>query len=180
MNRGLVDFLYQQVISGRTNLFVTEMACGSGFSAHLISQYPEVKLSVAADLNLEDYKQASLPQFGASFAMMDIYKPAVRLFSMDLVWNSSSIEELDDPPKAIRSMASVLKPDGWIFVGVPNRHHIAGLLNLLPNKATKTWLGRNYSVQELRTLVSSEGFTIKKIHSYLFGIFIGALAVKAH
>lgn len=179
MNRGLVEFLHKRVLTNRSNLRVAEVACGSGYAAHLISHLPEVSLSVAADINLEDYHQANMKNYGASFVLMDIFRPAAKWESMDLVWNSSSIEELDRPKEAIKSMALLAKPSGLIFVGVPNRYGIASLPGLVPSQSTRAWLGRTYNRAELRRLIEESGLVVKEMTSYFFGVFIGVLAQKS-
>jgi len=178
MNRGLVEFLRQHVFVGERGLRVAEVACGSGFASHLIAQQPEVSLSIAADLNLEDHRQAHIVDFQAAFVLMDIFHPAALAGSMDLVWNSSSIEEIDRPEEAIRAMAWLAKPGGWVFVGVPNRRGLAGFLRRMGNARTRVWLGRVYSHAELGQLLEIAGLTVEHRATYLFGIFIGALARK--
>lgn len=178
MNRGLVDFLVHSVLVGRQNLRLAEVACGSGFAAHLLAARPEVALSLAADLNLEDYLQAKIPGFAASFLLNDLFAPALQANSLDLVWNSSSIEEIDRPQQAVAHMAALAKPGGLVFVGVPSRYGIAGLLRLLPSARTRAWLGRVYSRAELRALLAGAGLQPVRETSYLLGTFIGLLAQK--
>ncbi len=178
MNKGLVDFLVQAVLAGRSRMRLAEVACGSGFAAHLLAQRPEVGLSIAADLNLEDYTQANIPGFAASFLLTDLFHPALQPGSLDLVWNSSSIEEIDNPQAAVTSMAALAKPGGFVFVGVPSRGGLAGLLRLLPSARTRAWLGRVYSRAELRGLLAGAGLQPVRETAYLFGTFIGLLAQK--
>ena len=178
MNRGLVRFLSRHALAGRSGLRLAEVACGSGVAAHLLAECPEVALSIAADLNLEDYNQANIPNFRASFLLTDLFHPALQTGSLDLVWNSSSIEELDKPQEAVRSMAALAKPGGLVFVGVPSRGGLAGLLRLLPSPRTRAWLGRVYSRAELRALLEDAGLQPLRETSYLLGVFIGLLARK--
>jgi SAM-dependent methyltransferase len=178
MNRSLVGFLARHALAGRSGLRLAEVACGSGFAAHLLAERPEVALSIAADLNLEDYQQAAIPDFKASFLLTDLFRPSLLANSLDLVWNSSSIEEIDRPEVAVGCMASLAKPGGFVFVGVPSRRGPAGLLRLLPSARTHAWLGRVYSRAQLRTLLEGAGLRVVNETSYLFGTFIGALAQK--
>lgn len=178
MNRGLVRFLIREVLTGRRDLRLAEVACGSGFAAHLLATQPEVGLSIAADINLEDYSQANIHDFKASFLLTDLFNPAVQPDSLDLVWNSSSIEEIERPEEAIASMVHLAKPGGFVFVGVPSRNGIAGLLRLLPSPGTRQWLGRVYSRSELSSLLESAGLQPESQLTYLFGTFIGLLARK--
>lgn len=176
MNRGLLAFFRRRVFAGRNRLRVAELACGSGYASHLIAQRPEVDLSIAADLNLEDYRQAALPQFRAAFVLMDLFKPALAPASMDLVWNSSSIEEIDRPLEAVHSMAHLVRRGGWVFVGVPWRYGPAGWLRLLSGSRSRAWLGRLYRRAELRDLMEQAGLEVEHETRYLIGTFIGVLA----
>jgi SAM-dependent methyltransferase len=178
MNRQLVGFLRKQAIEGRGPVRIAEVACGSGYAAHLLASLPEVTLSIAADLNLEDFLQAKIENYRACFVRSDLFMPSLTKGSLDLVWNSSSVEELDDPVGAVKAMAWVTKPRGFVFVGVPHSLGAAGLLGILPGRKTREWLGRVYSRKDLRDLVSSAGLTVRQETSYLFGTFIGVLAQK--
>lgn len=179
MNRELVSFFQREVFAGRTGLRIAEVACGSGFAAHLLAQQNEVSLSIAADLNQEDFRQANIPDYQATFVLMDLFRPAAKAGSMDLVWNSSSVEELDHPEKAVQAMAWLAKIGGLVFVGVPSKTGLAGWLRLLPSRRTRSWLGRVYSRSDLRQLLVTAGLTVRKETSYLFGTFIGVLAQKS-
>ncbi|UYN89144.1 MAG: methyltransferase domain-containing protein [Anaerolineales bacterium] len=178
MNRSLINFLVQGALAGRRGLRLAEVACGSGFAAHLLATRPEVSLSIAADLNLDDYTQANISGYAASFLLTDLFAPALQANSLDLVWNSSSIEEIDRPQQAVACMAALAKHGGLVFVGVPSRQGIAGLLRLLPSARTRAWLGRVYSRAELRGLLAGAGLHPVRETSYLFGTFIGLLAQK--
>ena len=178
MNRGLVKFFRGTVFAGQQGLRVAEVACGSGYAAHLMALEPSVALSLAADLNLDDYRQAKIKDYRAFFVLMDLFYPALYPGSMDLVWNSSSIEEISQPERALKAMARLVKSGGRIFVGVPNSCGLAGLMHLIPSRNARAWLGKTYNRAGLRRLVESVGLQLERETSYLFGIFIGALAQK--
>jgi SAM-dependent methyltransferase len=179
MNHQLVNFLNRNALQGHTEVRVAEMACGSGFAAHLLAQEKNVILSLAADLNLDDYRQASIQNYQGVFALIDLYWPALAPGSFDLVWNSSSIEELPDPEKAVRTMAWLVKPGGRIFVGVPFKHGPVGLLGRVLGRQARRWLGRIYSRNDLRHLLESAELEIEAELVYLGGVFIGMLAIKS-
>jgi len=178
MNQQLVSFFQREVFAGRKNLHIAEVACGSGYAAHLLAQQREVALSLAADINLEDHLQADILDYRATFVLMDLFHPAARPGSMDLVWNSSSVEELERPNEAIEAMAWMAKAGGLVFVGVPNKAGPAGWLRILPSRRTRAWLGRVYDRSELRQLLTSAGLEVKQEINYLFGTFVGVLAQK--
>ncbi len=178
MNKQLSKFLEEQVIKDSRGMRTAEVACGSGFSAHLLAQRMGVSLSIAGDLNLEDYLDAKIKDFKACFVRMDIYRPPIQPDSLDLVWNSSSLEELTNATEALQAMRRIAKPGGFIFVGVPNLSGLPGLLRLIPDEAVHTWIGNPYSRSELRQLINSAGLKIEKEITYLLGTFIGVLARK--
>ena len=78
-------------------------------AAILRASEPNVALGVAADLNLEDHLQADVPDYAASFVLMDIFHPELAPASMDLVWNRSSLEE-DPPPRTSCGSHGVARP----------------------------------------------------------------------
>lgn len=178
MNYVLLEFLEKHVIGQRTDLRIAELACGSGFSAHLLAQQPGVSLSLAGDINLDDYREAAISDYLATFVLMDMLRPPMAAETFDLVWNSSSVEEFDDPMAAVQAMARLAKPGGYVFVGVPNRYGLPGLLHIIPSCRLHAWLGRVYSRKQLGSLLASAGLRIERQTSYLFGIFIGMLAQK--
>lgn len=179
MNRRLVTFFRRTVFDGQKDIRVAEVACGSGYAAHLLAHEENVALSIAADLNLDDYRQADVAGYRAAFVLMDMFKPALKANSVDLVWNSSSIEEIDHPEEAVAAMAWLAKPGGRVFVGVPNKYGPAGWLRLLPNRRTRAWLGRVYNKAELKRLLGTAGLVVEAEMTYLGGVFIGMLGRKS-
>jgi len=75
-------------------------------------------------------------------------------------------------------MTALVKPGGMVFVGVPSRHGVAGLLRLIPSARTRAWLGRVYTRSELRDLMQGAGLHPVQETAYLFGTFVGLLACK--
>jgi ubiquinone/menaquinone biosynthesis C-methylase UbiE len=178
MNTGLVKFFSKNVFEGRTGLDVAEVACGSGAASHMIAGHPGIRISLAGDINMLDFQQARLKDFNAKFVLMDLFKPPLQPGSMDLVWNSSSVEEFDQPSAAVKGMAQLAKKGGYVFVGVPFKYGPAGWLGWIPNKKVRAWLGRNYSRKQLRALLEECGLIVEKELTYLGTTFIGALGRK--
>ena len=77
-------------------------------------------------------------------------------------------------------MAAMAKPGGLVFVGVPYKYGLAGLLGLFARGESKEWLGRNYSWAQLSALMRSAGLEPAGRKRYMLGIFIGILARKPH
>ena len=87
-------------------------------AAILRASEPNVALGVAADLNLEDHLQADVPDYAASFVLMDIFHPELAPASMDLVWNRSSLEEIPTPNELWQPWRGSPRPGGHVFVGL--------------------------------------------------------------
>ncbi len=180
MNRELVNFFNKQVLSGRVSLRVTEVACGSGYASHLLAHETSVTLSLASDISLEDHRQAKIVGYKATFILMDMFHPSLVPGSMDFVWNSSSIEELERPDEAVAAMARLAKPGGLVFVGVPYKYGLAGLLRLFSGRGAQTWLGRIYDPKELRALLEGAQLIVEGQIFYFGGVFIGMLGRKSN
>jgi SAM-dependent methyltransferase len=48
--------------------------------------------------------------------------------SFDFVVSIHSLEHVGDPHRALAEVKRVLRPGGWFYVGVPNRHRLVGYL----------------------------------------------------
>ena len=48
--------------------------------------------------------------------------------SFDFVVSIHSLEHVGDPHQALAEITRVLRPGGWFYVGVPNRHRLVGYL----------------------------------------------------
>ena len=179
MNQGLIQFFQRTVFDEDRTYRVAEVACGSGYGAHLLAAHPRVELSVAADISLEDFLEAGIRDYQAAFVLMDIFSPALQPATMDLVWNSSSLEELDQPDVALAAMVRLTRPGGRVFVGVPNKRGPAGWLRTVSGSRTRAWLGRVYGRSKLRNLFSIAGLEVEAETVYLGGTFIGVLGKKS-
>ena len=178
MNRQLVSFFKKRVLTGKSSFRVAEVACGSGYASHLLAQESSVSMSLASDVSLQDHRQAKIEGYAAAFILMDLFKPSLIPASMDLVWNSSSIEEIERPDDAIVAMVWLAKPGGLVFVGVPYKYGPAGLLHLFSGHREKTWLGRTYDRKGLQTLMKAANLKIEDQIFYFGGVFIGILGRK--
>ncbi len=180
VNRRLVNFL-ERFLAGPTSgsgLAVLEAACGSGYGAHLLAGKERIRLSVGMDNDLRLFKSGGIKASSARLVIGDIYHPPFSPGSFDLVWNSSSVEEVADPAAAIRSMAALAKSGGYVYVGVPNILGPMGLCHLLPHSGWRKWLGKPYRGAQLDILLTACGLTVEAGVTYLAGCLIGRLARK--
>jgi len=178
VNRQIVDFLRKKVLQNRQDALIMEAACGGGYAVHLLSSDPSVALGVALDNNLKLFDLIKPKNFQGRLVVADIYSMPFFNERFDLLWNSSSIEELPDPEGAIAAMTSLVKPGGYVFVGVPHRYSLLAFYYLLPLRKLREWVGRPYSGKEIARMFSCNSLQIIDALYYGFGLFVGVLGRK--
>ena len=178
MNRRLLGFFDEHVLRGGSDLYTAELACGSGYGTHLLASNQSVRLGVAADINTDLLTQHSPGEYAADFVVSDIFYPSFAPESFDLVWNSSSLEHFENPEEALRQMASLTKPNGHVFVGVPYLAGPLGLYFLTPRRSWREWLGRPYSLSALKGLFRKCDLQVEQQLVYSCRFFIGVLGRK--
>jgi len=178
LNQRLIAFLRREALAGKSGAVVGELACGSGYGAHLLAQLPEVGRSVAMDISRELHDQAKFTEFSAEFVLGDLYNPPFEPETFDLTWNSSAIEHFPDPAGAIRKMAELTRPGGFVFVGIPYFYGPLASYHVAPTEAMREWLGRPYTDAELGGMMRNcELAPVGRI-VYFFRFFLGLLARK--
>lgn len=101
---------------------VLDSPCGDGFYTNLFAQHMRGGTLVAADLSpayLDLARKAvtdAPPALRAEFVKADAYNLPFDGASFDLVWCAQSMISLDDPSRAVREMARVVKPGGRVAV----------------------------------------------------------------
>ncbi len=178
LNQNLIQFLSEKALKDSPGLDVAELACGSGYGAHLLADNPFVRRSIALDICLDLFDEKLGEVFGASYVTGDIFHLPFGPDTFDLVWNSSAVEHFKNPRKAIESMAQVTKPGGYVFVGVPYVYGPLALYYLAPTQKSRDWLGKPYSLEELKEMMSQAGLVYQDHIYYFFNFFIGILSVK--
>lgn len=178
INQELIHFFADHVLVGKDSLSVVEVACGSGFGSHLLGQRVEVKLSVASDIDMTLFNQSAMTDFNAKLVVSDIFQPSFQRNSFDLVWNSSSLEEIERPQEVLLSMAHLVKPGGYVYVGVPYLYGPLALYHVTPVPKWREWLGRPFTFDKLEAmLVACELIPVKRL-TYFARFFAGVLAQK--
>jgi SAM-dependent methyltransferase len=178
LNRNLVGFFAEKAFRGKRRLDVAELACGSGYGAHLLAAHPRVRRSIALDINRDLFDDRLKKDFNADYVGGDIFRLPFATDSFDLVWNSSAVEHFEKTGDAIAAMASVTKPGGYVFVGVPYRHGPLFVYHLAPTAQSREWLGKPYSLKELTALMAGAGLGCQDHIVYFFKFFVGVLARK--
>ncbi|MBT9589180.1 methyltransferase domain-containing protein [bacterium] len=103
---------------------VLEVGCGVGFiSRPLVQRFP--------DLTVNDISGKLTSQVSSSLGCHELSGDCCDLVPQgifDLVVSSEAIEHSRDPYLALRGMAGMLKPGGWMIVTTPNKLYYPLLL----------------------------------------------------
>jgi len=99
--------------------------------------------------------------------------------SFDLVYNSSTIEHLDDTERAFFEMVRVCKPGGVVFTGIPYKFGPLFPSLLFPERgAVREWVGRFISRSEILSWAAMYKVTLVGERTYYFGMFKGYVFKK--
>lgn len=129
--------------------------CGDGFYTNLFAHHLRAGTLVAADLSpayLDRARQSVRdvpPELELAFVEADAYHLPFVDGEFDFVWCAQSMISLDDPQRAMREMARVLKPGGRVAVLETDEYHHVLLpwpvdLELAIQKALRTVCERKY------------------------------------
>jgi ubiquinone/menaquinone biosynthesis C-methylase UbiE len=108
---------------------VLDCPCGDGFYSKLFSRHMRGGTLVAADLSpayLDHAKRtvgAVSGELAREFVKADAYRLPFEDAYFDLVWCAQSMISLNDPLRALREMARVLKPGGRLAVLETDAYH---------------------------------------------------------
>ena len=108
---------------------VLDSPCGDGFYANLFARHMRSGTLVAADLSTECLDQARnavrplSPSLAVEFHRADAYRLPFDDCSFDLVWCAQSFITLDDPVKALRELARVVRRGGQVAVLETDEYH---------------------------------------------------------
>ncbi|MBI3582435.1 MAG: class I SAM-dependent methyltransferase [Nitrospinae bacterium] len=117
----LLDLLERAGVKSIKGFKILDAGCGFGVVDCLLTM-------MGGDLTLLDYDMGyinkSIEPFhdlakSAKFIKGDILKMPFKGEKFDLVWNGGVVEHFEKPSEAIKKMALLTKPDGYVFVSVP-------------------------------------------------------------
>jgi SAM-dependent methyltransferase len=120
--------------------------CGTGQQVPEYSSYPRAK-TLAVDLSRASlayakYKADGLGLRDVEFAQADILKLGLPPASYDLVVSTGVLHHLEDPEAGWRRLISLLKPDGFMLIGLyseaARRHIVAARDYIAANKYRST------------------------------------------
>jgi ubiquinone/menaquinone biosynthesis C-methylase UbiE len=155
--RRITASLLDKNLSGKKDLRILDIGCGTGFSMKWLRERFDTPEVFGVDLF---YQAARLWEANdihtASIASADALPFAAERF--DLVTCFDVIYQLsqEDASRAVREMLRVLSPGGCLYIREPAYNWMRGSHDIVV--ATK----HRFTKSRLKTLVSSQGFNIKK------------------
>ncbi len=107
-------------IEASTDVLVA--GCGAGHEAIAIAE----KLGCHVEaVDVEDFVEPSYhEQSQVIFQVASVCELPFDDQQFDAVFYHHVIEHVDAPAKSLVELARVLKPNGWLFIGTPNRHRL--------------------------------------------------------
>jgi len=103
---------------------ILDAGCGTGqlslFLSILGRRVVGIDLSHASLGKGQRFKQAF--GLGAHFAQMDLFRPALREHAFDYVFTNGVLHHTADAPGGFRSLLRLLKPGGFVVVGLYNTY----------------------------------------------------------
>jgi ubiquinone/menaquinone biosynthesis C-methylase UbiE len=177
LNAKLVNYLLNRAIT-RDNATILEAGSGPAFASSILRRDHRVGLSVAVDIDLEALQQARSRDADICLVVADLNSLPFKSESMDLCWNSSTIEHLPDPAVALGEMQRVTMRGGSVFVGVPNLYGPLGFQRWIRQTSVGIWIGETFNRSQLSQLLTRAGLKPKDCIFYFFRFFVGVLAGK--
>lgn len=177
LNNDLNSYLYSKVAS-QGNVYILEAGSGPGFASSLLTKKANVKISIALDYDIEVLKLAKNRDEKLLAVNGDIYHLPFKDGSFNLVWNSSTMEHLEDIDVGLSEIKRVTASKGFIFIGVPYKYGPLFPFLFIQNTKVGIWVGRLFSKRDMIHLLKPCKLRIIEFKSYFFKFFIGALLQK--
>ncbi|MDO9034020.1 MAG: class I SAM-dependent methyltransferase [Methanoregula sp.] len=143
---------------------ILEIGCGSG--ALLSKIKPHVREAVGAELN-KDFVSFIRNDLGITAYAQDVNTMDIPDGSFDIILCIMTLDHLPNPARTIATMKRLLKPDGTIYLEVPNRDDALNHYLPSPNQAKFNmffWHKAHYfyfTRETLTRLLENEGLTPK-------------------
>jgi len=177
LNRKLVGYLLARAVSQGCSK-VLEAGSGPAFASSILASDARVDLAVAVDIDIEALQVARRRDTNLALAVADLQVLPFRSESLDLTWNSSTIEHLEDPAAALVEMERVTKTGGKVFVGVPNLYGPLGFQRWIDATSVGHWIGTVFGLSRLKAMLRAVGLHPQHSIHYFFRFFVGVLSEK--
>ncbi len=96
--------------------------CGAGHEAAYISEFFEAEVDAIDVDHAPDPSFSTMPKL--RFQQASVESTPFDDNAFDAVFYHHVIEHVGNPAESLRELARVLRPNGWLFIGTPNRHRI--------------------------------------------------------
>ncbi len=176
LNQKLVRYLLSSGVTGEAH--VLEAGSGPAFASSILARDHRVALSIAVDLDREALQEARRRDPMLAAVNADLLHLPFRDESIDLTWNSSTLEHIPHPPSALAEMNRVTKRGGTVFVGVPNLYGPLGFQRWIADTGVGVWIGTTFNRTELTAMLARAGLNPLDHIFYFFRFFVGVLAQK--
>jgi ubiquinone/menaquinone biosynthesis C-methylase UbiE len=177
LNQKLVRYLLSRGLTGEGR-HVLEAGSGPAFASSILARDPRVALSIAVDLDHEALQEARRRDPALVAVNADLLFLPFRDESIDLTWNSSTLEHIPNPSSALAEMQRVTRQGGTVFVGVPNLYGPLGFQRWIAETAVGVWIGTTFNRRELTAMLARAGLNPLDHIFYFFRFFVGVLAQK--
>lgn len=132
--RGVATLVHTSRVTDKKTIHAIELGCGEGFS----TQRLRAMLPKNVQLEASEYVQSLVPKArarnpGVKISQESVYELRAKDNTFDLVFLLEVLEHLDYPQKALEEIRRVLKPNGYLVLGVP-REPLWSMLNMARGK----------------------------------------------
>ena len=155
--RSFVRPLLTRAAGGRTNLTSLDCGCGTGYNLRLLSPYGR-----AFGMDLTASGLALARRTGRPLVRADVLRIPYRSGTFDIVTSFDVLYSIEEDRAAVREMARVLKPGGYLIATLAALDLLRGDHSVLCAEV------RRYDKRMARELVTAAGLEPLEI-SYAFG-----------
>jgi ubiquinone/menaquinone biosynthesis C-methylase UbiE len=156
-----------------------EAGSGPGYCSSVLSALMPGLHPVVLDVDREPLEIAAARNGRVAPVGGDLYRLPFADETFDLVFNSSTMEHLDQFGAALGEMVRVTRAGGRLFVGVPHKFGPFLPFALVPSgHPAAVWMGKLFGRAELVAACRPAGVVVHEAHRYFFGCFIGLLLSK--
>lgn len=177
LNSKLVEYLLARGIADNKTR-VLEAGSGPAFASSILARDRRVDLSIAVDIDIEALHEARNRDRHLALVAADLQSLPFKNESVDLCWNSSTIEHLPSPEAALAEMHRVTRWGGKVFVGVPNLYGPLGFQRWISQTSVGVWIGTTFDGSQLKARMAEVGLQPKHTLFYFFRFFVGVLGEK--
>lgn len=122
------ELVSESGIASREKVKAVEIGCGEGFSTQRLREFLPSNIELqASEFVAELVPKAQKLNPGVKIIQESIYETSYADETFDLIFLLEVLEHLDYPDKALAELARILKPDGYLVLGVPREPLWCGL-----------------------------------------------------